>query len=75
MRYLIAIALMAGCASVDLKPTVSRMAGTLRYLRKDYAAGRVRFSQHEAMQAEAVRRRLRLIDEALRNAETARENG
>lgn len=65
------MAMMVGCATPNLKPTVSAMKDTLVFLRADYAGGKVTFHPDADKQAKSVSRRLRLIDAAVSNADTA----
>ena len=71
MRFLLLAVVLSGCASVNLKPTVSVMKDTLVFLRADYAGGKVTFHPDADKQAKSVSRRLRLIDAAVSNADTA----
>lgn len=71
MRFLLLAVVLSGCASVNLKPTVSALKDTLVFLRADYAGGKVTFHPDADKQAKSVSRRLRLIDAAVSNADTA----
>lgn len=65
--------LVVGCATPNLKPTVSTLKDTLVFLRGDYAGGKVTFHPDADKQEKSVERRLRLIDAAIANAVAALE--
>ena len=73
MRFLLLAVVLSGCASVNLKPTVSTLKDTLVFLRGDYAGGKVTFHPDADKQEKSVERRLRLIDAAIANAVAALE--
>ena len=64
--------LLLGCTGPDLKPSIRLLSATIKTLRvKDYEAGRVKFSEDKARNAQALKGRLARLKEAERLAAEA----